>query len=574
MGPTDVKIRVLRAGLCGTDLHLEQWDDWAAVDGARRRMTHRPRVLRRGRRGGRGRHQRRGRATASPVRATSSAASAATAAPAAATCASTPRASGSTATAPSPTTSSSPRATSWVQPDDLDPDLGAVFDPLGNATHTALSVPDGRRGRGHHRRRPDRRDGGRDRPPRRRPARRRHRRQRLPPRARQERRRRPRRSTSAASNLREAQAELGMKEGFDIGLEMSGSPAAVEDMLANMNHGGRVAMLGLPQGPLRHRLGPGHHPHDHHQGHLRPRDVRHLVRHELDARRPRRSLRERVVVRSSPTASPPSSGRRPSTRPGRASAARSSSTGAEPPRPEPFPPKRTDRMYGAVKDELLATLAEIEAAGLYKHERELTSPQSAHVTTAKAEALNFCANNYLGLADHPDVVAAAAQALDEWGFGMASVSASSAAPRRCTSELEHAISRVPRHRGDDPLLLVLRRQRRRLRGALRRRGRDHLRRAQPRLDHRRHPAVQGRRGTATRNADMADLRGAARGRARPARAARSSSPTACSRWTATSPRSTRSATSPTSTARWSWSTTPTPWASSATAAAAPPSSSA
>ncbi|GAA4729757.1 glycine C-acetyltransferase [Pedococcus ginsenosidimutans] len=78
-------------------------------------------------------------------------------------------------------------------------------------------------------------------------------------------------------------------------------------------------------------------------------------------------------------------------------------------------------MYGTVKDELATTLHEIEEAGLYKHERELTSPQSAHITTRKAEALNFCANNYLGLADHPEVEAAAAQALQEWGFGMASV---------------------------------------------------------------------------------------------------------------------------------------------------------
>ncbi|MDO5629490.1 MAG: glycine C-acetyltransferase [Mobilicoccus sp.] len=67
------------------------------------------------------------------------------------------------------------------------------------------------------------------------------------------------------------------------------------------------------------------------------------------------------------------------------------------------------------------TLHEIRDAGLYKHERELLSPQSAHVRTAGGEALNFCANNYLGLADHPDVVAAARDALDTWGFGMASV---------------------------------------------------------------------------------------------------------------------------------------------------------
>lgn len=78
-------------------------------------------------------------------------------------------------------------------------------------------------------------------------------------------------------------------------------------------------------------------------------------------------------------------------------------------------------MYGTVKDELATTLREIEDAGLFKRERELTSPQSAHITTSKAEALNFCANNYLGLADNPDVEAAAADALREWGFGMASV---------------------------------------------------------------------------------------------------------------------------------------------------------
>jgi glycine C-acetyltransferase len=78
-------------------------------------------------------------------------------------------------------------------------------------------------------------------------------------------------------------------------------------------------------------------------------------------------------------------------------------------------------MYGAFKDQLAGTLQEIKSAGLYKSERELTSPQSAHITTAKVAAVNFCANNYLGLANHPTVVAAASKALQEWGFGMASV---------------------------------------------------------------------------------------------------------------------------------------------------------
>ncbi len=78
----------------------------------------------------------------------------------------------------------------------------------------------------------------------------------------------------------------------------------------------------------------------------------------------------------------------------------------------------TDRLRG----ELAQTLEEIRQAGLFKPERVLGSPQNATITLADGrEVLNFCANNYLGLADHPDVVAAAHAALDRWGFGMASV---------------------------------------------------------------------------------------------------------------------------------------------------------
>jgi len=78
-------------------------------------------------------------------------------------------------------------------------------------------------------------------------------------------------------------------------------------------------------------------------------------------------------------------------------------------------------MYGGIREELAATIDEIRAAGLYKSERELASPQSAHVLSNGADVLNFCANNYLGLADHPAIVDAAKKALDDWGFGMASV---------------------------------------------------------------------------------------------------------------------------------------------------------
>ena len=78
-------------------------------------------------------------------------------------------------------------------------------------------------------------------------------------------------------------------------------------------------------------------------------------------------------------------------------------------------------MYTNIRAELDTTLAEIRAAGLYKTERQLASPQSAHVRSAGRDVLNFCANNYLGFADDPRLVAAAKASLDEWGFGMASV---------------------------------------------------------------------------------------------------------------------------------------------------------
>ncbi len=68
------------------------------------------------------------------------------------------------------------------------------------------------------------------------------------------------------------------------------------------------------------------------------------------------------------------------------------------------------------------TLDQIRSAGLFKAERIITSPQSAEITLADGRTvLNFCANNYLGLADHPDIIAAAKDALDTHGFGMASV---------------------------------------------------------------------------------------------------------------------------------------------------------
>jgi glycine C-acetyltransferase len=96
-----------------------------------------------------------------------------------------------------------------------------------------------------------------------------------------------------------------------------------------------------------------------------------------------------------------------------------------------------------------ATLADIETAGLFKRERLLTGPQGGRIQVASPkgarEAVNLCANNYLGLADHPEVVAAAKSAMDEFGFGMASVRFICGA-QTLHRELEEAIAR---HLGKD-----------------------------------------------------------------------------------------------------------------------------
>jgi threonine 3-dehydrogenase len=246
-GPGEVKIRVLRAGLCGTDLHLEQWDDWAAST-VRPPMTigHEfygevvevggdvDSVVVGQRASGEGhivcgtcRNCRAGRRHL---------------------CIHT-KGIGVNRDGAFADYVVIPASNVWVQPDDLDPDLGAVFDPLGNATHTALSFPMAgedvvitgagpigimaaalaRHVGARHVVVTDISDyrldlaknAGADLV-----------------------------VNATRSNLSQAMRELGMKEGYDVGLEMSGVPAAFEDMLANMNHGGRVAMLGLPKDPF------------------------------------------------------------------------------------------------------------------------------------------------------------------------------------------------------------------------------------------------------------------------------------------------------------------------------------
>ncbi len=79
-------------------------------------------------------------------------------------------------------------------------------------------------------------------------------------------------------------------------------------------------------------------------------------------------------------------------------------------------------MYGALQQHLTDQLAQIRANGLDKAERIIVTPQNAHIHVAGGHSvLNMCANNYLGLAQHPAVIEAARAALDQWGYGMASV---------------------------------------------------------------------------------------------------------------------------------------------------------
>lgn len=78
-------------------------------------------------------------------------------------------------------------------------------------------------------------------------------------------------------------------------------------------------------------------------------------------------------------------------------------------------------MYGKMKDHLRRTLSEIRDAGLYKEERLIESPQRAAIQVKGKEVLNFCANNYLGLSDHPRLIEASKKMMDRRGFGMSSV---------------------------------------------------------------------------------------------------------------------------------------------------------
>lgn len=78
-------------------------------------------------------------------------------------------------------------------------------------------------------------------------------------------------------------------------------------------------------------------------------------------------------------------------------------------------------MYGKMKDFLATELTSIREAGLYKDERVIDTPQGAKINVPAGDVLNFCANNYLGLSSHPELVKTAHEGLDRWGYGMSSV---------------------------------------------------------------------------------------------------------------------------------------------------------
>lgn len=107
-------------------------------------------------------------------------------------------------------------------------------------------------------------------------------------------------------------------------------------------------------------------------------------------------------------------------------------------------------MYGRIREHLTTRLEEIRQAGLYKNERTLTSPQQTRVELKGGESvLNMCANNYLGLANHPAIVQAAREALGRWGYGLSSVRFI-CGKQAIHQQLEEALSRFLRT--DDTIL--------------------------------------------------------------------------------------------------------------------------
>lgn len=242
-GPDEVIIRVLRTGICGTDLHIQRWDDWAA------RTVTAPLVPG---------HEFYGEVVETGSRVADVSVGDRVSGEGHIVCGTCRNCRAGRRQMCIRTTSlgvqrdgafaeylSLPASNVWVHSGDIEPDLGAIFDPLGNAVHTALAFPlvgedvlvsgcgpIGLMAIAIARHAGARYIAGTD--------------------------------ISAhrlelagrmgadtvvdvtRQSVRDAQRELGLREGFDVGFEMSGAPSALPDMIDNMNHGGRIALLGLP----------------------------------------------------------------------------------------------------------------------------------------------------------------------------------------------------------------------------------------------------------------------------------------------------------------------------------------
>ena len=185
-------------------------------------------------------------------------------------------------------------------------------------------------------------------------------------------------------------------------------------------------------------------------------------------------------------------------------------------------------MYDTVQRHIRAQLDEIRESGLHKEERVLQGPQGAHIKVGGRQVLCFCANNYLGLSSDPGLIAAAEAAMRSHGLGLSSVRficGTQDLHKQLEQKVlgtEDTILYTSCFDANGGLFETL----------LGPEGRDHLRRPQPRLDHRRRPAVQGE-ALPLRQQRHGGPRALPAGSRTPARG--SSRPTACSAWTASSP---------------------------------------
>ena len=207
-----------------------------------------------------------------------------------------------------------------------------------------------------------------------------------------------------------------MKEGFDVGLEMSGNPDAFRDMLANMCHGGKIAMLGIPTREIAIDWNTvvfnmitikGIYGREMYETWYKMTvmlqsglDISPVITHRYDFRDFQKgfdAMKSGAVGQGDPDL---------------ARGMRSDASG------------RRDRRSCTVPCSSTSPTSSTRSArpGCSKASACSRSPQQAHVgVEGGADVLNMCANNYLGLADHPEVVHAAHDALDRWGNGMASV---------------------------------------------------------------------------------------------------------------------------------------------------------